>query len=377
MAARAPGGASGGARAAPRAGPPPDPICAPPARWGRRPPGAGHKPPPRGPRWPRQRHAAKGRKLGFLAGGDLGVVEGVAVAGDGRASPDAPGLRVWMKPRPRSCRARRARPPGARAGRCARRRAGRPGRGRHRHPPPLPGRGREVVALGDELGAHHHVHLALRHGIQLGPCAPPRRAGRRRAPGCGRWGTASAPLPGGAPTPGRRTMGPWRRSAGIPPAPGGLIAAMMAGGRRRKPDAPPATRCRRGTAVAAGIAQRERRIAPPVEEQQRYLPTGCQRVVDFRLQARRDPAAARRTFAPKIDGREARHLGAAEAHRQRKALVAPFTSVSMEGVAEASTMGAAHRRARTTACRGRGSTHHRPACRRGRAPHPPPSGRGP
>src|SRR5262249_26647789 len=79
-------------------------------------------------------------------------------------------------------------------------------------------------------------------------------------------------------------------------------------------------------AEAAGPAQRKRRIAATIEEQQRlFAPLEC--VVHRLGEARRDEAAARRAFALQVDWFDRRKALAAEALRQCKAPVAPAPRV--------------------------------------------------
>ena len=68
-------------------------------------------------------------------------------------------------------------------------------------------------------------------------------------------------------------------------------------------------------AEAAGAAERERRIAAAVEEQQRLL-LALERGLHGFGQPRRDEAAARRAFAPHVDRLDRRQMRAAEALRQ-------------------------------------------------------------
>ena len=62
----------------------------------------------------------------------------------------------------------------------------------------------------------------------------------------------------------------------------------------------PGVAVRAGQAVAAGAAQRERRIAAPVEKQQRLL-AALERDLHRLGQPRRDEAPARRAFAAQVD----------------------------------------------------------------------------
>ena len=74
-------------------------------------------------------------------------------------------------------------------------------------------------------------------------------------------------------------------------------------------------------AEAAGAAQRERRVAAAIEEQQRLL-FAFERVLHRLGQPRRDEAAARRAFAPHVDRLDRRQMRAAETLGQMDALVA-------------------------------------------------------
>ena len=106
-----------------------------------------------------------------------------------------------------------------------------------------------------------------------------------------------------------------------------------------------------GKAMPAGAAQCQRRIATAVEKQQRLL-APLDRDPDMLGERRRDEAAAHRAFAAQIDRLDMRHVLAAEPRRQHHALIAPLralTSVSTDGVAEASTIGILAICARTTA----------------------------
>jgi len=101
----------------------------------------------------------------------------------------------------------------------------------------------------------------------------------------------------------------------------------------------------------------KRRIAAAVEKQQRLL-TPLDRGAHRLRQRWRNEATARRAGAAQIDRLDVRHMLPPESRRQRDALIAPLralTSVSTEGVAEASTMGIFAMCPRTTAMRGRDS----------------------
>src|SRR5712692_709059 len=72
---------------------------------------------------------------------------------------------------------------------------------------------------------------------------------------------------------------------------------------------------------AAGAAERERRIAAAIEEQQGLL-APFQRSLDRACKARRDEAPARRAFALQVDRLDRRFALTAEAQRQREAMIA-------------------------------------------------------
>ena len=74
-------------------------------------------------------------------------------------------------------------------------------------------------------------------------------------------------------------------------------------------------------AEAAGAAERERRVAAAVEEQQRLL-FALERGLHRLGQPRRDEAAARRALAPHVDRLDHRQMRAAETLGQMNALVA-------------------------------------------------------
>src|SRR6516165_7254532 len=75
-----------------------------------------------------------------------------------------------------------------------------------------------------------------------------------------------------------------------------------------------------GESVTAGAAQRKRRIAATIEEQQRLL-TPLHRRADLLGQFWRNEPPARRRFAAQIDRLDLRHLLAAEALRQHHPLI--------------------------------------------------------
>ncbi|MEY9106359.1 hypothetical protein ABH999_002555 [Bradyrhizobium yuanmingense] len=83
-----------------------------------------------------------------------------------------------------------------------------------------------------------------------------------------------------------------------------------------------------GEAMAAGTAQRQRRIAAAIEEEQRLL-APLDRGPDLAGEPRRDEAAARGRLAAQIDGLDMRHVLAAEARGQRDALIAVLARIDL------------------------------------------------
>ena len=83
----------------------------------------------------------------------------------------------------------------------------------------------------------------------------------------------------------------------------------------------PGIAIRAGEAIAAGAAQRQRRIAAAVEKQQRLLAALERGLHRFR-EPRRDEAPARRAFALQIDRLDMRQMLAAEPLRQMQPPVA-------------------------------------------------------
>ena len=79
-------------------------------------------------------------------------------------------------------------------------------------------------------------------------------------------------------------------------------------------------------AVGAGAAEGERRVAPPVEEEERLLAAATVSSM-ARLQGRREPAALGNRLAPEIDGADLRQERAAEALGQAHMAVAPALHV--------------------------------------------------
>ncbi len=90
----------------------------------------------------------------------------------------------------------------------------------------------------------------------------------------------------------------------------------------------PSVAVRAGEAISAIAAERERRKAAPVEEQQRLL-AALDRDLHRLRQPRRDEAAARRTFALEVDGFDAGEMLPAEALRQMQPLVAAASHVDL------------------------------------------------
>ena len=73
--------------------------------------------------------------------------------------------------------------------------------------------------------------------------------------------------------------------------------------------------------MAASIAERQRRKAAAVEEQQRLF-AALERDFHGFGETRRDEAPARRSLAPQVDGFDRRQVLTAEAFRQTKVLIA-------------------------------------------------------
>src|SRR5260370_39379953 len=76
-----------------------------------------------------------------------------------------------------------------------------------------------------------------------------------------------------------------------------------------------------GKAMPAGPAQRQRRVAATVEEQQRLL-APLDRRLDLRSEPWRDKAAARGRLAAQIDRLDMGHLRTPEPRRQHHELIA-------------------------------------------------------
>ena len=213
---------------------------------------------------------------------------------------------------------------------------------------------REMVALGDELRADDDVEAAFGDRVEFLPQPLDRFDQIARQHHDARVGKQ------------RRHLLLQTLDAGTDGDKGIRRAAFRADGRTRRRKAAmmtdeltpepmvdqPGIAVRALQAKAAGAAQRQRRIAAPVEEQERLL-LARQRLGHRFGQARRDEAATRRPFAGEVDRLDHRQMLAAEALRQVRApgsgRAGRSTSLSTEGVAEASTIGIAAARARTTA----------------------------
>ncbi len=79
-------------------------------------------------------------------------------------------------------------------------------------------------------------------------------------------------------------------------------------------------------AMPAGAAERQRRIAAPVEKEQRLL-AGGKRLADGGGQRRRKPFSARRRHAPQIDRFDRRQFGAAETRGEPQVFVAALLGI--------------------------------------------------
>ena len=90
----------------------------------------------------------------------------------------------------------------------------------------------------------------------------------------------------------------------------------------------PGVAVRAGQPIAALAAERQRRIAAPIEEQQRLL-AALERHLHGLRQPRRHEAPGRRTFLAQIDRLDHRHVLAAEALRQMQAPVARAPGVDL------------------------------------------------
>ena len=205
---------------------------------------------------------------------------------------------------------------------------------------------RKVVALGDELRADDDVVGAARRRLQF-------LAQRLEPAGKVDDSTSDAPVrkqrvrllgePLDARAAGGQAVGLVALRAEVGPALD--MAAMVADERAAEAMLDqPGRAVGALEAMAAGAAERERRIAAPVEEQQRLL-AARQRLLDARRSARgesqrprggpsrrRSTAAMSRQRAPRRSARAARASGSGRC--------SALTRVSIEGVAEASTTGA-------------------------------------
>ena len=179
------------------------------------------------------------------------------------------------------------------------------------------------MTLGDQLRADDEVVGAARRQVELGaqgldPAGKVRRQDERADVGKENRRFLRQPLdarPAGGERVGLVTVRAQLR-------PRFDVAAMMADERR--PEAVLDQPCGAvGTfeAVAAGAAQRQRRIAAPVEEQKRLLAAGS-RLFDAGDRARRQPAAARRALALEIDGGDVGQRRLAEPRREHEPAIA-------------------------------------------------------
>ena len=184
------------------------------------------------------------------------------------------------------------------------------------------------MPLGDELGADDDVGLAVGDGLKLQPqpLDPAGKVGGEHDHP--RLGQARRHLLGDALDAGaagdemiERTTG----RAGF--RPGLAIAAMVADELAAKAMLDqPARAVRALEAVAAGAAQRQRRIAAPVEEQQRLLAPG-DRLLHLPQQDGGQKTAARRRVAAHVDGVKVGQGGLGIAGRQHDAAVAALHSI--------------------------------------------------
>ena len=232
------------------------------------------------------------------------------------------------------------------------------------------------MALGDELGADDDVELALRDRRELAP--QPLRAARKvaRQDDGARvrealrdlLGDALHPRPAGRPgnrrlpqagqASGRRSTWPqwWQTRApaeAVLDQPGGAVRALEA--------------------MAAGPAQRQRRIAAPVEEEQRLL--AARR--GSRPWPRQGSATSQRPFgiASRRAGRRRGSAGSGRPpKRSRQDDVAVAAALGIDAALDRGRRRGEDRPARLRSarapppCRGRGSGRRPPACRRPRAP---------
>ena len=239
---------------------------------------------------------------------------------------------------------------------------------------------REIVALGDELGADDHVVFAARRRVELRaqPLDPAGEVGRQhqrprvREQRRDLFGEALDAGAAGGERVGLETLRADFR-------PRLVVAAMVADERLAETVLDqPGGAVRALEAMAAGAAEGQRRVAAAVEEQQRLFAGGEARF-DRRDQARRQPAAARRAFAAKVDRGKVGHRPLAEARRQLQPVVAAALGVDAR-LQRRRRRSENHRRALQPArapppCRARGRRRRPPACRRPRAPRRRRSGR--
>jgi hypothetical protein len=211
----------------------------------------------------------------------------------------------------------------------------------------------EIVPLGHQLRTDHDIRLALGDRLELDP-KPPRAAGHvRRQHDHARIGEMLVGL-------FRDPLDPRPAGHQMVKRPAGraglrhrlVVAAMVALQLRAEPVLDqPARAVRTLEPVAADPAQCQRRIAAPVEKQQRLL-LALQRLGYAFQQQRRQEPAARRRHAPEVDQLDIRQPGIRIAPRQHQMAVAPLralTRLSIDGVADASTPESPLSRARTTA----------------------------
>ena len=186
----------------------------------------------------------------------------------------------------------------------------------------------EVVSLGDELRADHDVDLAVLDRFELGAHALHRGHQVAREHQHALFGKEAADLflepldarPAGDEGVRRLALRAVRRARRVE-------AAVMADERALEAVLDqPGVAVRAVEPEAAGAAERERRIAAPVQEQQRLL-AALQRGVHRFGKPRRDETAARRAFAAQIDWLDHRLGIAAKALRQREPAVAPASRV--------------------------------------------------
>src|SRR5262245_29926997 len=189
---------------------------------------------------------------------------------------------------------------------------------------------REMVTLGDKLGADHDIDVAaldlgkLRaHALDAGDeIARQHQNARLRKQ---RRHLLLEPLdarPAGDETLGRCTFGTrlrWRYRKAAVVADQPALEAVI--------DEPCIT-VWAGEAEAALPAERERRVAAAVEEQKRLLAALDGGLHGLR-EPRRDETAARRAFAAQVDGLDRRQVLTAKTFRKRQAAVAAAARVDL------------------------------------------------